>query len=101
MKYRLFSDPGHSWLEVDFNELVELGINKKITAWSYHKGNNVYLVVVLLWCAVRPKSLSSNDLGRRRQGGVPKSLCGNDLQRFGFFLILGGDYPLTLTISIV
>jgi len=43
MKYRLFSDPGHSWLEVDFNELVELGINKKITAWSYHKGNNVYL----------------------------------------------------------
>ena len=43
MKYRLFSDPGHSWLEVDFNELVKLGINKKITAWSYYKGNNVYL----------------------------------------------------------
>jgi hypothetical protein len=36
MKYRLFSDPGHSWLEVDFNELVSLGINKKITAWSYY-----------------------------------------------------------------
>lgn len=43
MKYRLFSDPGHSWLEVDFYELVSLGINKKITAWSYYKGNNVYL----------------------------------------------------------
>ena len=43
MKYRLFSDPGHAWLEVSFDELVKLGINKKITAWSYHKGNNVYL----------------------------------------------------------
>jgi len=42
-KYRLFSDPGHSWLEVSFDELVSLGINKKITAWSYYKGNNVYL----------------------------------------------------------
>jgi len=43
MKYRLFSDPGHAWLEVSFDELVSLGINKKITAWSYYKGNNVYL----------------------------------------------------------
>ncbi|MHC4691049.1 MAG: hypothetical protein ACYS5F_15700 [Planctomycetota bacterium] len=42
-KYRLFSDAGHSWLEVSFDELVSLGINKKITAWSYYKGNNVYL----------------------------------------------------------
>jgi len=43
MKYRLFSDPGHSWLEVDFSELVSLGINKKITAWSYMKRDKVYL----------------------------------------------------------
>ena len=43
MKYRLFSDPGHAWLEVDFNELVKLGIHKKITAWSYIKGERVYL----------------------------------------------------------
>jgi len=42
-KYRLFSDSGHSWLEVDFNELVKLGIHKKITAWSYIKGDRVYL----------------------------------------------------------
>jgi len=43
MKYRLFSDPGHSWLEVSLDELDELGIAQKITAWSYRKGTNVYL----------------------------------------------------------
>ena len=43
MKYRLFSDAGHSWAEVSFGELVRLGINKKVTAWSYYKGNKVYL----------------------------------------------------------
>jgi hypothetical protein len=42
-KYRLFSDASHAWLEVSFDELVSLGINKQITAWSYYKGNNVYL----------------------------------------------------------
>ena len=42
-KYRLFSDASHAWLEVSFDELVKLGINKKITAWSYYKGNNIYL----------------------------------------------------------
>ena len=43
MKYRLFSDPGHAWLEVSLDELDELGIANKITAWSYRKGTNVYL----------------------------------------------------------
>ena len=43
MKYRLFSDPGHSWLEVSLDELDVLGIANKITAWSYRKGTNVYL----------------------------------------------------------
>jgi hypothetical protein len=37
------TDPGHGWLEVDRNHLVELGINEKITSYSYQKGNKVYL----------------------------------------------------------
>ena len=37
------TDPGHGWLEVDRNHLVELGINDKITSYSYQKGNKVYL----------------------------------------------------------
>jgi hypothetical protein len=84
MKYRLFSDPGHSWLEVDFNELVKLGINKKITAWSYYKGNNVYLeedVDAPLYLQTK-KDLTDKGLGRRRQAAASKSLCGNDLRRF-------------------
>ena len=49
MKYRLFSDPGHSWLEVSLDELDELGIANKITAWSYRKGTNVYLEEGIPW----------------------------------------------------
>ena len=43
MKYRLFSDPGHAWLEVSLDELEELGIAGRITAWSYRKGTKIYL----------------------------------------------------------
>ena len=42
-KYRLFSDPGHAWLEVSLDELEELGIAGRITAWSYRKGTKIYL----------------------------------------------------------
>jgi len=41
--YTFFEDPGHGWLEVDREELRELGIEEDITGWSYQKGNKVYL----------------------------------------------------------
>ena len=43
MKYRFFSDPGHSWLEVSFEEIAHLGLQEQITAWSYTKGPYLYL----------------------------------------------------------
>ena len=43
MKYRFFSDPGHSWLEVSFEEIAHLGLQEQITAWSYIKGPYLYL----------------------------------------------------------
>ena len=43
MKYRFFSDPGHSWLEVSFEEIAHLGLQDQITAWSYIKGPYLYL----------------------------------------------------------
>ena len=40
---RFYSDPGHGWLAVKFALLVDLGLVFKISAYSYHKGNTVYL----------------------------------------------------------
>ena len=36
-------DPGHGWLEVTYDELVALGIENKITQFSYRNGNLCYL----------------------------------------------------------
>lgn len=41
--YNYYSDPGHGWLHVKYDELVELGITDKISAYSYRRGNDVYL----------------------------------------------------------
>lgn len=38
-----FTDPGHGWLSVKRDELVRLKILDKITAYSYQKGDTVYL----------------------------------------------------------
>lgn len=43
INYDFYSDPGHGWLHVKYDELVELGIQDKITFYSYRKGNDVYL----------------------------------------------------------
>ena len=41
--YNFYSDPGHGWLHVKLDELVELGIADKISGYSYIRGNTVYL----------------------------------------------------------
>jgi len=45
MKRRLtfHTDPGHGWLEVPHAELKELGIDSKISEYSYHNSGIVYL----------------------------------------------------------
>lgn len=42
-KYTFHTDPGHVWLEVSRVELVELGINDKISPYSYQCMDKVYL----------------------------------------------------------
>jgi hypothetical protein len=37
------TDPSHGWLEVKRADLVELGIEDKISRYSYEKGSKVYL----------------------------------------------------------
>lgn len=40
---KFYFDSGHGWLEVTYEELIDLGITKRITNWSYRDGEKVYL----------------------------------------------------------
>lgn len=42
-KLTFYTDPGHGWLAVDRADLDALGIAHKITAYSYQRGDRVYL----------------------------------------------------------
>ena len=41
--YDVYADPGHAWLKVKIAELKKLGIEGKITAFSYVRGDHAYL----------------------------------------------------------
>lgn len=43
IKRTFYSDPGHAWLCVNYAELEELGIQDKISAWSYRNYDLAYL----------------------------------------------------------
>jgi len=42
-EYAFHSDAGHAWLEVAIDEIKELGIENKITTYSYMNDGFVYL----------------------------------------------------------
>lgn len=41
--FEAFSDPGHGWAKVHMKLLVDLGIEDKITSFSYVRGMYAYL----------------------------------------------------------
>lgn len=41
--YTLHTDPGHGWLKVPASEIKDLGCDKTISAFSYTRGDFVYL----------------------------------------------------------
>ena len=43
MKFDFYTDPGHGWVKVKKTLLVKLGIDRKITAYSYQRGEHAYL----------------------------------------------------------
>ncbi len=43
MKFKFYNDPGHGWLAVSRALLNKLGIANRISAFSYQKGDMVYL----------------------------------------------------------
>ena len=42
-EYKFFHDSDYGWLEVEFSELLELGIHQEISKHSYVSGSKVYL----------------------------------------------------------
>ena len=43
LSFNYYQDPGHGWVEVDKQMLVDLGINELISDCSYVNDNKVYL----------------------------------------------------------
>lgn len=43
MKYQFYSDPSHGWLKVSIQELEQLGIQNKISSYSYMNKGFAYL----------------------------------------------------------
>jgi len=43
MSFLFFSDPGHGWLKIPRKLLQQLGIEQKITHYSYQRSEYVYL----------------------------------------------------------
>jgi hypothetical protein len=41
--YLCIDDPGHGWMKVTMDEIRRLGIEDKITSYSYRNGDDVYL----------------------------------------------------------
>lgn len=42
-KMQLYSDPGHAWLKVSFQDLKDLGLIDKISSYSYMRRTYAYL----------------------------------------------------------
>jgi len=43
LNYTYYTDPGHGWMCVPIKDLIELGIEDKISSFSYRKGELAYL----------------------------------------------------------
>ena len=43
MKFDFFTDPGHGWVKVKRTLIEKLGLDDKITHFSYVRGDYVYL----------------------------------------------------------
>ena len=43
LKLNYFTDPGHGWVSVKLQTLVDLGIADKVSHYSYMRGSSAYL----------------------------------------------------------
>ena len=43
MKLNVYNDPGHGWVAIKRSVLIKLGIEHKVSYYSYQRGQTVYL----------------------------------------------------------
>ena len=43
LKLNYFTDPGHGWVSVKLQTLIDLGIADKVSYYSYSRGSSAYL----------------------------------------------------------
>ena len=43
MKVTYYTDPGHGWLRVPYSKLEAVGVQDRISIYSYRRGDYVYL----------------------------------------------------------
>lgn len=43
MKLTVYNDPGHGWVAIKRSVLIKLGIEHKISTYSYQRGQTAYL----------------------------------------------------------
>jgi|TARA_R110001583_G_scaffold117785_3_gene268898 hypothetical protein len=43
MAFTFYTDPGHGWIQVDVDTLIDLGIHTRISGYSYINGTTAYL----------------------------------------------------------
>jgi hypothetical protein len=43
MKLNVYNDPGHGWVAIKRDVLIKLGIEHKVSYYSYQRGQTVYL----------------------------------------------------------
>ena len=43
LKLNYFTDPGHGWVSVKLQTLIDLGIADKVSHYSYMRGSSAYL----------------------------------------------------------
>ena len=72
---RFFSDAGHGWLSVKYQELVDLGIEDQISKHSYVNGKSAYLeedVDMPLYIKAMEDNSFSVDFNQRDHGEVSR-----------------------------
>jgi len=72
MKLNVYNDPGHGWVAIKRSVLIKLGIEHKITSYSYQRGQTVYLEED---CDASTLISAARDAARRVMPVLPSGLC--------------------------
>jgi hypothetical protein len=74
--FTVYSDPGHAWARVSFETLRELGIEEKISVYSYQRNGYAFLEedcdLTVLILALRARGIEPRFIEKNRPHGDSK-----------------------------